>query len=274
MSESYEDDQKRLGGRLRALRKAAGLTGVGAAGKTEMSQPKVSKIETGALLPSVDDVGKLLALYGAPTTERDELLEVARSLHTSAESARALTRGGPVRRQRQIAEIEAEAALVRTFEVAVIPWLLQTAEYARRVAARSDPGEVARMATAREDRQRRLYDGSTTFTFALMENALRARAGPADVMRAQLYHIASLSTLATVELGVIPQSAELHHVPLHGFDVYDDRLVAVRLETSTVTFTDPRDIARYVELFDEVCGLAVIGDDARALVTRIAAELT
>ena len=92
-------------------------------------------------------------------------------------------------------------------------------------------------------------------------------------MRAQLHHVVSLSTLASVQLGVIPWAAEIHDVPLHGFHVYDSRLAVVGLETSTATFTDPRDIARYLELFESLQRTAVFGDDARAVITRIADEL-
>ena len=99
------------------------------------------------------------------------------------------------------------------------------------------------------------------------------RPGPVDVLRAQLHHVVSLSTLATVRLGVIPWTAEVREVPLHGFHVYDDRLVVVGLETSTATFTDPRDVGRYLELFDALAQSAVFGDAARAVITGIAAEL-
>ena len=271
--ERYRHDQEKLGAALRALREAAGLTGTEAAQRTQMSQPKISKIETAVLLPSVDDVETLLDLYRAPPEQREELLELASALHATVESARTIIRRGAARKQRQIAEIEAQTAHVRTFQLAVIPGLLQTAEYMRRVFSGMDPAEVARMVTARQERQRGLYDVSKRFTFVLTEGALRLRPGPADVVRAQLHHVVSLSTLATVQLGVIPWAAEIHDVPLHGFHVYDSRLAVVGLETSTATFTDPRDIARYLELFESLQHAAVFGDAARAVITGIADEL-
>jgi transcriptional regulator with XRE-family HTH domain len=272
--ERYRHDQEKLGAALRALREAAGLTGTEAAQRTHMSQPKISKIETAVLLPSVDDVETLVTLYRAEPAQREELLELASALHATYESARTIIRRGAARKQRQIAAIEAQTAHVRTFQLALIPGLLQTAEYMRRVfGSGMDPADVARMVTARQERQRGLYDASKRFTFVLTEGALRLRPGPADVVQAQLHHVVSLSTLATVQLGVIPWAAEVHDVPLHGFHVYDSRLVVVGLETSTATFTDPRDVARYLELFESLQHAAVFGDAARAVITRIAADL-
>jgi transcriptional regulator with XRE-family HTH domain len=272
--ERYKRDQEKLGAALRALRETTGLTGSQAAERAGMSQPKISKIENAVLLPSVDDVETLLTLYQAPPAEREELLELASGLHATYESARTIIRRGAARKQRQIADIEADTTHLRTFQLAVVPGLLQTAEYMRRVFGTGlDPAEVARMITARQDRQRGLYDEGKKFSFVLTEGALRMRPGPVDVLRAQLHHVASLSTLATVRLGVIPWTAEIRAVPLHGFHVYDDRLAIAGLETSTATFTDPRDIARYLELFAALSESAVFGDAARAVIADIAAQL-
>ena len=271
--ERYQHDQERLGAALRGLREAAGLTGKQAAGLAQMSQPKISKIETAVLLPSVDDVETLLTVYRAPPVAREEFLELASALHAEYESARTIMRRGAARKQRQIADIESRTAHVRTFQLALIPGLLQTAEYMRRVFSTMDPAEIGRMVTARQERQRGLYDESRRFTFVLAESALRVRPGPAGVLRAQLHHVVSLSTLATVQLGVIPWTAELQEVPLHGFHVYDSRLVTVGLETATATFTDARDISRYLTLFEVLQDAAVFGDPARALITAIASDL-
>src|SRR5258708_197791 len=110
----------------------AGLTGVEAARRARMSQPKISKLETGRLLPSVKDVQTLLALYQAVPAAREELLEVAGRLHAIIESNRTILRRGAARMQARLGELEHEATTLRYFSPALLPGLLHTAEYMRR----------------------------------------------------------------------------------------------------------------------------------------------
>lgn len=49
---------------LRDLRKASGLSGARLAERCQLSQSKISRIETGRLLPSIVDVERLLAALG------------------------------------------------------------------------------------------------------------------------------------------------------------------------------------------------------------------
>ena len=73
--ERYRHDHEQLGASLRALREAAGLTGMQAAQQARMSQPKISKIENAVLLPSVNDVETLLDLYRAEPEQGEGLLD-------------------------------------------------------------------------------------------------------------------------------------------------------------------------------------------------------
>ena len=77
----------------------------------------------------------------------------------------------------------------------------------------------------------------------------RWRFCPDEVMGAQLAHIASIATLDNVEVGVIPLTARPADVPLHGYEIFDDRRVTVWLEHATLAVPDPRDISTYRTLF-------------------------
>ena len=94
------------------------------------------------------------------------------------------------------------------------------------------------------------------------------------MMRTQLDRIMSLSTLPNVRVGVIRFPAELTDIPRHGFDIYDERLVTVSLETSTMTFTERRQVDRYIELFSGLIKDAVWAQDARDYIARIAESLS
>jgi Domain of unknown function (DUF5753)/S-adenosyl methyltransferase/Helix-turn-helix domain len=112
-----------------------------------MSQPKISKLETGRLLPSVKDVQALLALYQATPAAREELLEITGRLHATIESNRTILRRGAARMQARLGELEHEATTLRYFSPVVLSGLLQTAEYMRRVFSLELSGaELARTA--------------------------------------------------------------------------------------------------------------------------------
>jgi len=269
--ERYLADRERLATALRDLRQSAGLTGVDAARRARMSQPKISKLENGRLLPSVADVQTLLSLYQVARAEREDLLELAGRLHARIESNRTILRRGAARMQARLGELEAESMTLRYFSPIVIPGLLQTAEYMRRVFSVDLSGtELARTITARLDRQQILYDTAKTFTFVITESALRWRFCPDEVMAAQAGHIASLATLANVEIGVILTGARAADTPLHGYQIFDDRLVSIELEHAVVTVTDPPDIAKYLGLFAAMSQAAAFGEAARSRLADLA----
>jgi transcriptional regulator with XRE-family HTH domain len=273
--ERYTPQRRDLGARLRALREAASLTGTEAAERSKMSQPKISRIENAVLVPSVEDVDTLLHVYGARKSERDELLELASTLHARYQRARTVVRGGAAHAQQQIGKIEAETALLRIFELAWIPPLLQTPEYMRLILSTGSRGdEMAHVIAAREDRQQALYDTDRRFHFVITESALRVRPGSRALQRVQLERVSALSKLPNVRVAVIPDDIQVTEVPLHGFTIYDERLVTVDLETSTVTFTEERDVGRYAELYDRLEKDAPSTDDAREHIARIAASLS
>ena len=272
--ERYLTDRERLATALRDLRQSAGMTGVEAARRARMSQPKISKLETGRLLPSVNDVQALLALYQAAPATREDLLELAGRLHATIESNRTILRRGAARMQARLGELEHEAATLRYFSPVVLPGLLQTAEYMRRVFSLELSGaELARTVAARQERQQILYDTAKSFTFVITEAALRWGFCPGSVMAAQASHIASLATLANVDVGVIFLGAPVGDIPLHGYQIFDDQLASVELEHAVVTVTDPRDIATYLRLFQTMSQAAEFGQSARSRLAALSASL-
>ncbi len=86
----YEREQ--LSARLRELRHTSGLSSAVAARTAGFSQSKLSKIETGALLPSFADSEALCAAYHAPGKDRDEVLDLVavRPLAADEETIRSL----------------------------------------------------------------------------------------------------------------------------------------------------------------------------------------
>src|SRR5689334_17550712 len=69
-----QDKRKSLAEALRELRKAAGLSGERLAVRCAMSQAKISRIETGKILPSVVDVERILRALGIGRGEAEPVL--------------------------------------------------------------------------------------------------------------------------------------------------------------------------------------------------------
>lgn len=93
-------------------------------------------------------------------------------------------------------------------------------------------------------------------------------------MAAQASHIASLATLANVEIGVIFQGSAAADIPLHGYQIFDDRLASIELEHAVVTVTDPHDIATYLRLFATMSQAAEFGQAARSGLAAIGGALS
>lgn len=273
--DDYRSRQLRqFGERMREVREAAGISGKQLAAVAGVTQPTISKIETGKMLPSVEMVTRLAEAIGLDTEVREDLLEELTRISTDIATWRRSGGRGEAK-QTMLAERERATTIRRSFHPAVVPGLLQTAEYARQIFARSmflTDQEMTRAVAARMERQTLLYSPEHRFEFLVTEAALRVRLGPAEIMRAQLDRLANISTLTNVRLGVVPWSVELPRVALHGFAIFDDQRVAVETYTSELTLTDSRDIETYIRLFDDLSTVALFDDEGRGLLRRIADE--
>lgn len=267
--ERAQQGRDRLSAVLRRLRADAGLTSGGAATKAGFSQSKLSKIENGLLLPSEADVQALCRAYRATTAQRRETIDLLRHLQNESASARVILQRGAYRKQREIGRIEIETALFRDFQPIYVLGLLQTQAYMRRVFASMPAEDAERAAEARIARQAVLRDRVKQFHLIMTEGALRWRAGPPDLMIAQLDHITEVAKLPNVRVGVIPWTTEATVFPGHAFHIYDDRLVIVGTLSATANIRDPRDVALYLDLFASLQKLASDPADTIAELRRI-----
>ena len=152
---------------LREARKQVGLTGDRLAARCGMSQSKISKIETGKVLPSATDVERILSCLGVGKEQAADLMALARLANTEFHSVRASLRRGLHHKQRELAALEADSRHIRFFLPLMITGLLQTPEYARASLA-NFPGDHPQAITKRLDRQASLYNPAKRFTFSLL----------------------------------------------------------------------------------------------------------
>jgi transcriptional regulator with XRE-family HTH domain len=264
-ADSVQEARRAFGVELRALRRRAGVTGEVLARQLGWSQPKVSKIETGRTTPSDEDVRAYAGAVKATADELNGLLRRFEKMSAEVVSWRVLLQTGIADNQTRLAEVEATTTVVRHVETAIVPGLLQTAEYAR-IMLTDGPGSSADVAAgvqARLHRQEELYDPNKTFYFVILEDALRRQTADPATMTVQLERLAQISTLSNVHLSLVPTDVRLPIAPLHGFRIFDEQLVVIELETDEVILHNPDDITYYRRIFDQLDEVSIRGDDLR-----------
>ena len=116
---------------------------------------------------------------------------------------------------REWPSIEREALSLRTWELAVMPGLLQTADYARAILRGVQPDDTdeenEQQADARLERQQILARQDPPMLWAIMdEPALRRPVGSRETMRAQLAHLLDAAREPRIKVLVVPASTGTH----------------------------------------------------------------
>lgn len=292
-----------LGAELRRLRDMAGISGRELADRIGISQSKVSRIESGATMPSAVQVADWAEAVNAPPDARQVLDSLVQAAFTEVRTWRMATRTRP-HIQGEIQLLEQQAGRVRVFQHSLVPGLLQTAEYAKRVLSLFQPGyaesALAEVLAARLDRQLVLYDESKRFEFLITEAALRWRPGPPRLLLAQLDRIASLSTLENVSIGLIPQGVEAVTSMAHSFVMYEpdadqaaeeeggdegggtdggdggsheDTVVTVETVHANLVVKGAESVGLYNTRWSLLRRMAVFDDAARAFLSEVAATV-
>jgi len=274
-------EAQRLAGELRRLRGLCGLSGRELARRIGTSQSKVSRIESGMAIPSLPEVTAWATAVGAPNTARDSLMTLTEAVFTEVQGWRDTLRARP-HVQDEIQALETRARTLRTFQPSVVPGMLQTAEYARRVLSFFQvpfaKGDVPAAVAGRLDRQLALYETDRQFDFLIAEAALRWRPGERELLLAQLDRISSVSTLDNVSVGVIPLGAQAVTMLTHAFVIYDgpgeqDALVSVETIHAHLVVKNPADVALYRQRWKLLNEMAIFGGEAQEFISGLTACL-
>jgi transcriptional regulator with XRE-family HTH domain len=203
-----------LGARLRRLRQAAGVSRDHAGRAIRSSGSKISRLELGRTGFKQRDVSDLLTLYGVSDddAERAILLGLARQAN-DASWWHGFTDVVPSWFEPYLG-LEQAASVIRSYEVAFIPGLLQTPEYARAVIRLMDgvsEAEADQRVALRMQRQQLLHRPNPPRLWVVIdETALRRPIGGRAAMLEQVDHLVRMSRLPTVTVQVMPFSAGGH----------------------------------------------------------------
>jgi transcriptional regulator with XRE-family HTH domain len=274
-----------LAARLTALRTAAGLSGNALAKRMGIVQSRVWKIEHGELLPIGDDIRAWVQATGhdrETATELIRMLEEARA--ESATFKTAFSKYGAARYQQEVAAIEARSSRIGEFQVAMIPAILQTADYAREILSLpSGPGawgagadDIEAMIDVRLRRQEILHDPGKRIQVVLGEAALRTLVCTPQTLVGQLEKLLSVMQLPSVELGVIGFAQRMPVFPFVSFSLRDNDLIVIEGLTGEQKITASAgadQVASYLRFFDLLLGVSATGEEARRLIAAAAASL-
>lgn len=267
--------RRQLARELRQLRESSGYTLEAAAVKLEWSPSKLSRIENGLQGVDIHSVRGMLDLYDLGGDRAAHIQDLTRAARQCGWwRAYGLDDRGFV-------PLEAEASLVRAFEPAYVPGLLQTCEYARTLcdgSLRHRPAErVDSFVAVRMVRQRRLtsVDEPLELVAIVDESVLLRQVGGPTVMRPQLEHLVAAAELDAVTLQVLPFRVGSHPGMDGAFSILsfgelgEPDLVYVEHSMGAVEHGKEEDVARATLMFGRLRSLALSPDDTLALVREV-----
>jgi len=197
-----------VGAQLRRLREAKQLTREAAGYRIRASESKISRLELGRVGFKDRDIADLLELYGVEDEQqRTTLIGLAREANAPGwwhSYDDVLPNWFET-----FVGLEEAASMIRSYEIQVLPGLLQTEAYTRAVVSAGVPNaalaEVERRVHFRIKRQEILRRADPPHFWAVIDEAVLHRPiGGAKVMREQVEHLLDLMALPNVTLQVMP----------------------------------------------------------------------
>ena len=267
-----------LGQQLREMRESAKLTLQNIADYIHRNPSTVSRLESGIFPARVPEVLTYLDICGVDDPKRRaDLKQMAQVVWQkgwwdgfSVDVAGTLI---------DWVWLESRAAEIYSFQVAVVPGLLQTRDYAETVIRTAEPEaseeQIDRFIELRMARQQRLTDDDPVEVRAVIdEAALRRPVGGADVMAAQLSRLISLGNRSNVTILVLPTSVGAHASPDGGFDVFRMRHpypVAGCVGTAGGNLiVEDQAAEKLMRTYDRLCGMALPAQASLAFLSDLA----
>jgi transcriptional regulator with XRE-family HTH domain len=274
--------RRQLMAELKRLREGARLTQDEVASRLDWHPTKVMRIETGRTAPHPNDVRAMLGLYGVADGD------ITAGMTKLARDARQRGwwysyRDVLLHRYEFFIGLESEATSIQTFELAMIPGLLQTEDYARaliRGLMFCDGDEVERRVEVRMTRQELLARPDRPQLWAILdEAAVRRAVGGQAIMRAQLLHLIHSSEHGQTTIQVLPYSAGPHPGQGGPFTVLgfaqlaEPKVVCMETVGGNLYVDKPEEVSLYTTAFDQLRAVALSPAQTRDMLHSLAGEL-
>jgi transcriptional regulator with XRE-family HTH domain len=275
--------RRQLMAELKRLREAADLTQEHVADQLDWHPTKVMRIETGRTAPHPNDVRLMVDLYGM--TDRDQVAALVKLARDARQRGWWYSyRDVLLNRYDFFIGLESEASSIRNFEVAMVPGLLQTEDYARALIRGGpmeyDSDEVERRVEVRTTRQRVLAGDDRPQLWAILdESVIRRVIGGAAVMGAQLDHLITAGDQGRTIIQVVPYTAGPHpglagsFVVLGFAEPSEPDVVYLETVGGNLYVDKPEEARLYANAFDHLRAAAISPGDTRAMLRAAADEL-
>ena len=270
--------RRRLSAELRRLRQGCDLTAIQVTERLSWASGKLTRMERGEWVrPNPRDVQDLLDVYEVTDQrEREQLI-------TWAKEGRERGWWHPYRDMLSqsyttFIGLEVEAATERVFELAVIPGLLQTADYARELIRRGpaelSAKEIDDRVEVRMARQEILTGDDPVRLWAVIDEAALLRPIDEPAMRAQLNHLVEVAELPKVTLQVIPLRKGPHAGTIGPFTVLefpehaDPDAAYVETAAGELFVEEPEEVDRFRIAFERLTAVAECPEDTIAMIAQ------
>ncbi len=275
--------RRRLGTELRNLRESNGYKLEEVAAQLGVAPSTLSRIETGKAPTKSAYLNQLLEMYGVvDQAQRQVLVDMAREGHRKGWWAAyddVLPSGFDI-----YVGLEAETAAVRSYEISVVPGLLQTPGYARAVLREMFPRhgaeQIDRLVDLRMERQRRLDEQPLLEVWAILDEAVvRRPVGGRQVMRGQLDRLLELAPRPGITLQVLPFDCGAHAGHGGPFSILefpnraDSEVAYVESVAGNLYLEKDREVRARVEAFDRLRAAALAPAASADLIAQVAQEL-
>ncbi|MFI8186036.1 DUF5753 domain-containing protein [Actinacidiphila glaucinigra] len=197
-----------LGNLLRTLRKAAGIEAEAAGDFIHGSEAKISRMERAQVACKHDDVMSLLTLYGVfDDNIRGHFAEMVRISRQPGWWHR--FEGVLPDWCGKLIGLQEAASVIRTYEVQLVPGLLQTPAYTEALVRQAYPQasqeEIDYRVVLRKLRQNVLAREEAPRLWALLDEAVLHRPmGGEQILREQLRHLVTMAQLDHVTIQIAP----------------------------------------------------------------------
>jgi transcriptional regulator with XRE-family HTH domain len=263
--------QRKLGEALRVLRERAGLTQQEAAHRLRYDHRKLSRIENGQR-PEYHGLRAMLDEYGLAVSDWQPYLDMyERAIEKGWWHPYGVDDHGYI-------SLEHDACMVREFQLAYVPGLLQTEEYIRAVFAgirvQRSRKWVDNQVLVRLRRQERLLGNDNPLQF----HTIIAESAFAQADRAQLARIIERAALQHVEVQVLRNGSGLHdghmgHFALLNFpDARDPQVLYLEHAVGSLHVEDPEKVKASRLVYSHLSKIALTPDESATWIGRLAAE--